>query len=553
MSGSLAESFDFGTLPSGTRERFILLFALALIGCEQITIYAVILISGYYPGQFYLYDWYLSAIIALFFLLVFASYAAHQKDVVKRFGPAGPLPPEMQPVCDQMLSKAGLRHVKIRMTSTLLQQDAIACGFPFSRTVILGGGLKLVFRKRPDMFSAIVAHELSHIKNRDVDIGYLSRAIFSALVLFTASILAFGMARFLFELFRNNPLGIAQDFLSYYVRGTQLQPAYNVIWVSNSLIAYLFEFAGLALILILAFINYTTLLRSREHYADLGGCFIVGSAALASVVGMASPMRKSLFRRLLAFHPLPQARLAVIADPPSLLVPSNWEVAFSGYVFGVITQNIYAGGFLHNTGTYTDYLKQAVSGWSSFFATALPLGLTLIFLLVLGSQNLRSSIAVGFERGAGFAPYLLRSAVAAFCMFASFAAGCILNTSFLSVKLFGNPENLYTVDILTFSTLVGATAIAAFVFGFYFRNLYPISSFRGLSASLRAIFLFLWLYLAVQLAQLIYALFAPDDAGLDVPRVPFALGLMVYIAIIFMLLALMMALARRRTRAGAVS
>ncbi|MFC7466878.1 hypothetical protein ACFQVA_03485 [Actinomadura keratinilytica] len=52
--------------------------------------------------------------------------------------------------------------------------SALAFGRSGRRCVVLGGGLLALRNRRPETFEAVVLHELAHVRNRDIDLSFLT-------------------------------------------------------------------------------------------------------------------------------------------------------------------------------------------------------------------------------------------------------------------------------------------------------------------------------------------------------------------------------------------
>lgn len=83
------------------------------------------------------------------------------------------------------------RQVSFVVDATSASTDAVVFGRPGRYTVVLKGGMCAQLRENPGAFKATVLHELAHIRNKDVDIAYLTLAVWrvflvAVLIPFTA-------------------------------------------------------------------------------------------------------------------------------------------------------------------------------------------------------------------------------------------------------------------------------------------------------------------------------------------------------------------------------
>ncbi|QES13039.1 hypothetical protein DEJ45_11930 [Streptomyces venezuelae] len=79
---------------------------------------------------------------------------------------------------DRLVRRAGLRSVPdFAVDPGRLSAGAVVLGHARRRTVCLYAGLLVAREKDPAMFEAVVLHELAHIRNRDVELGYAVTAL----------------------------------------------------------------------------------------------------------------------------------------------------------------------------------------------------------------------------------------------------------------------------------------------------------------------------------------------------------------------------------------
>jgi Zn-dependent protease with chaperone function len=126
--------------------------------------------------------------------------------------------------------------------------DALAFGISGRRTILMGRGLLLLLVKRPNEFDVRLAHEIAHIKNGDVDLGYIALGMVTATKILFACLgivlaISFGILS----------LGHFDSRFAIFV----------VIRDIGALILATILFAGLILP------EYRSFLRSREFYADI--------------------------------------------------------------------------------------------------------------------------------------------------------------------------------------------------------------------------------------------------------------------------------------------
>ena len=174
--------------------------------------------------------------------------------------------------------------------------SAFAFGLPGRRRVAVTGGAAIAAVKKPAEFNAVVLHELSHIKNRDIDQTYLALAIWRAFVV--AALL---------------PLAVVL-IVSRVLGEPQL-----LIWR----------------IVVLALIVYSlrnAILRSREFDADARARQLDPGIALDAVFADL-PARTGRWAWHLGWtHPPGQQRAAALRDPAPLYRFGLWDGLSIGLV-----------------------------------------------------------------------------------------------------------------------------------------------------------------------------------------------------------------------------
>jgi Zn-dependent protease with chaperone function len=166
--------------------------------------------------------------------------------------------------------------------------------------VRLGSGLRLLLRKKPMIFRAIVLHEFAHIANRDVARTYFARAIWFAVLALAIAPLGLGMLTALLSSDSvrslNNPNSI-----------------HRLLTINIPQLLLIGLQAGTVIVTV--FIIFAGLLRVRERYADWRTVLWGAEGGLVVLLEeneLQTQTRKPSWLRL---HPTPKERLDILRDP----------------------------------------------------------------------------------------------------------------------------------------------------------------------------------------------------------------------------------------------
>ncbi|MER7459257.1 M48 family metalloprotease [Micromonospora sp. NPDC126480] len=187
-----------------------------------------------------------------------------------------------------------------------------AFGLPGRRRVHLDAGLLVLRATDRPAFRAVVAHELAHLRNRDVDLTYLTISIWRAFLLVAVlpTVLLFATAR----------------------GGTWRTPL-------DALTDHARTLCALVALGCSVYLLRNAVLRARERHADAAAASVGGvGTALSAILERLPPPRRWLDRW--GTHPLPADRLRAIRDPTSLIRPSHWDLIVTGLPAGVLAANL---------------------------------------------------------------------------------------------------------------------------------------------------------------------------------------------------------------------
>ena len=212
------------------------------------------------------------------------------------------------------------------------------------RYVVLSRGLIAVYDHEPGTARAIVAHELAHLRNRDVDAGY-------AAVWIWRLFLALAVAPMTVWAAWSAVTGRASDVLTY---GWRVAAAAVLGWLIRCWL-----------------LRYREYLADARAYAD-GADGLVGLLAAQPAERPAEQPAQRLasrWARSLRLHPSAQQRARALMDPRVLMRARFWENAAIGMIamlaYGVATM---VGAVLDFHGAATAYLgttlSAAVVTWS---------------------------------------------------------------------------------------------------------------------------------------------------------------------------------------------
>jgi Zn-dependent protease with chaperone function len=193
--------------------------------------------------------------------------------------------------------------------------DGQAFGLPGQYVIRLGRRMPLLLRKAPDLFNAIVLHELAHIVNGDIGRAYYARALVRVASIIAVIGYFIGMLGFVITTFRGGMGGVAALLLSQIILIVQLA-------------------ASLAILALL----YRSILRVREVYADWRAALWGSRDGLAQVLknnlAKEAPLKGRLAQTL-RFHPSSEERREALKDPNTLFALSGGIPFYTGLLLSI--------------------------------------------------------------------------------------------------------------------------------------------------------------------------------------------------------------------------
>ncbi|GIF01901.1 M48 family metalloprotease [Paractinoplanes rishiriensis] len=200
--------------------------------------------------------------------------------LLRRMGERRPAPEALSVRAAAIASQLAVRRAPaVELGPWLLRQPFTVRAEGATR-IVLPPGLN---RRTTDQVDAVLRHETAHVAAGDVTLVWLTRSLFWALPMLLAVPVAIAVTR-----------GEITD----------------AFWLDYLARAALLWFGGYLLV--------RGIMRDREHEADTHAAAAGSAPALEELFTTARPPRPGRLRGLLAMHPSPARRLAVLHDPDRL-------------------------------------------------------------------------------------------------------------------------------------------------------------------------------------------------------------------------------------------
>ncbi|MCS3763175.1 M48 family metalloprotease [Bradyrhizobium centrosematis] len=471
------------TLPSSTRERFGLLltaasFLNAWLGSAVVLELLALIQEVGLPqlpqksGTVQLLG--ALAVLSLLVLTTALFYLTHPLRQARAFGDSESLDASSSAArrVSEIAIAANISPPSIVMDKDLHHVDALAFGLPGSRTILMGRGLLLLLAKRPNEFDVRLAHEIAHIKNGDVDFGFLAQAVVKATKVLLFLLLFLWLFCFCFWSYKRwdafGPFFSAgyplSSFTSYYRR---LASGF----VGRGAIVFLF---GMTFFLLLVVTEYRSFLRSREHYADVFASHMISLPAFASAFSRI-PSQPNVFLDLYSAHPAPQDRTDVARSPMRVFVPRLTYFVYLGSLCGVIfafisyfsalAANLSAAFDVSDAHSYMDAMGNAILRWHVTAITFLSLVLLFPFVAAVGSLGTRACILNVLQQRS-ILRRLRDFAIGGALISIFFMLGCVIDP-LISAKAAVELTQAGTLSAKDFLPSLWSFEIAAAIFGAY--------------------------------------------------------------------------------------
>lgn len=206
--------------------------------------------------------------------------------------------------------------------------DGQAFGLRNRYALRLGRGLRLLLRKKPAEFKAIVLHELGHVANQDITRTYFAQAIWVAFVALPMTVVT---------------ISVIHNFIAGFVEklsgGLEREEIIRIITLNiPTTFIFLFQFG-----VTLAFVASmrASILRVREIYADWRVSLWGGRDALVDILRI-NRSRDGIpsWTRLWRLHPTSQERLDALENPERLFRVNVGVSFFVGFLLGYLADSL---------------------------------------------------------------------------------------------------------------------------------------------------------------------------------------------------------------------
>ena len=301
-------------------------------------------------------------------------YFRHPSEIRRRrkIAPLSGKDQELQDQVDKLAIRTGLKQLEIEMPPQGLRgTDAQAFGVGKAHRIALDGGFRVLRKTKPDVFIALLHHELAHFANGDVGRSYLSDALWKSIRWMIILPFAIG---FFGKIIIGLYLGV--------VYGDLLQ---RVIGPALVILKLLVQFS---LVTVVTAAIWARLLRTREFYADWRAALWGSQGGLNKIFQEETETEIPKTRlTMLKLHPDAKDRMKVIQHPEALFKISPLLVFLAGVLLSFLFASLYfsLASILAFAGVF-QAIRDASTGLLYWLARGiLWLGIISVLLLVFGS------------------------------------------------------------------------------------------------------------------------------------------------------------------------
>jgi hypothetical protein len=275
----------------------------------------------------------------------------------------------LQEQSNRLASQAGVASARVEIPLHGLRgSDAQAFGTGRQQTIALDGGFRILRKTKPEVFNALLRHELAHFANADVGRSYFSDALWKSI----RWLLVFPF------LFAITAVVIQGFFVGIFGGG-------DLVLAVSSLSGVLGVFIQWGFVLSIAGLIWARLLRTREFYADWRASIWGSQNGLREILReeMEKGSSKTRFP-LWKLHPDADERLEAL-EHPELLFKSSLTIVF---LAGLLLAFIFAGLYFAFAAfiTFAEailILRDSASGYLYWILTAIWWGGFLVLILLL--------------------------------------------------------------------------------------------------------------------------------------------------------------------------
>lgn len=305
----------------------------------------------------------------------------------------------------------------VYLTSAASSAHAQAFGAGSRKSLLLGGGLRLLSLRHHRKAEAIILHELGHIANKDVSKAYVALSVWRTFAAVFALPLIFILLAVFFQ-------GIFERLNS----GNSI-PEITLGVLTKNFPALLLS--ALQTITLFSLIIYfrNKVLRTREFFADLRASECGYATELSEILLKSGAKQETGLKKFLSFHPAAEERINVIKNPCLLLNCSKSDAFFAGLLSSIIANSMVfpsltlASALSHFFAPETAGQNVTFTFLRLILSAALPVLIVLISLPLLGfpmagSIGLQS---MGSSFGRKFQPEFVKRTQMILCLL--FVAG----------------------------------------------------------------------------------------------------------------------------------
>lgn len=252
---------DLDCYPSGTSLRFRIIVLLAIVGSwsagETYASYLIFLVPDSDAWQ--VMSWGGSIVLIFTLGLAYLLYCVHPFWLIKRDGLALIDKQKQRTLLrkvETLSEKIGVHTPQIMVSPYAHRQNAQLFGFGPTHTLRIDLGLVLLLRRAPEVFEAVILHELAHSLYGDVFKGYFSRAIYLTLIVVCTPLAVVAIGRFFI---------LWIPMINVVFRSASVENLF--FWVVANVFVF-FQNMPFLFFLLLIGVEYAAIVRIREYYAD---------------------------------------------------------------------------------------------------------------------------------------------------------------------------------------------------------------------------------------------------------------------------------------------